>query len=274
MKPSRTTSGRPRGGPRRRFPRTACSRSAATSPASWPPPTPRRRPGTRRSSPPTSSWWMARRDWAPGPPGDVGEDIFRLGALLTGLALGRPPVPAWRLDGPPRVEVSSRAAPRDPRRPRLAAPGRALCDRGGRAGRAGIGARRGRGVRGVVADVPRRRRTVGGAACDHRRARGPSPVAGARGRRGRLARHRRRPRDRRVRGRKPLLRRPPHRAACWRRSPSAPRSSPPPPWPAASSTSAPTTARWWGSASRTGASATARRSARWCDRRRWPPATS
>lgn len=42
-----------------------------------------------------------------GQPGDEGEDIFRLGALLTGLALGRPPVPAWRLDGPPRVEVSS-----------------------------------------------------------------------------------------------------------------------------------------------------------------------
>ncbi len=42
-----------------------------------------------------------------GQPGDAGEDIFRLGALLTGLALGRPAVPAWRLDGPPRVEVSS-----------------------------------------------------------------------------------------------------------------------------------------------------------------------
>src|SRR5688572_19697844 len=43
----------------------------------------------------------------PGPSGDVAEDIFRLGALLTGLALGRPAVPAWRLDGPPRPEVSS-----------------------------------------------------------------------------------------------------------------------------------------------------------------------
>ena len=42
-----------------------------------------------------------------GQPGDEGEDIFRLGALLTGLADGRPPMPAWRLDGPPRVEVSS-----------------------------------------------------------------------------------------------------------------------------------------------------------------------
>jgi len=42
-----------------------------------------------------------------GHPGDVGEDIFRLGALLTGLALGRPAAPAWRLDGPPRVEASS-----------------------------------------------------------------------------------------------------------------------------------------------------------------------
>ena len=42
-----------------------------------------------------------------GQPGDEGEDIFRLGALLTGLALGRPAAPAWRLDGPPRVEVSS-----------------------------------------------------------------------------------------------------------------------------------------------------------------------
>src|SRR5688572_30280897 len=43
----------------------------------------------------------------PGPRGDVGEDIFRLGALLTGLATGRPPVPGWRLDGPPTAEVSS-----------------------------------------------------------------------------------------------------------------------------------------------------------------------
>jgi eukaryotic-like serine/threonine-protein kinase len=42
-----------------------------------------------------------------GPPGDVGEDIFRLGALLTELVLGRPAGPSWRLDGPPRAEVSS-----------------------------------------------------------------------------------------------------------------------------------------------------------------------
>ena len=42
-----------------------------------------------------------------GQPGDEGEDIFRLGALLTGLALGRPPSLSWRLDGPPRVDVSS-----------------------------------------------------------------------------------------------------------------------------------------------------------------------
>src|SRR5688572_29596454 len=42
-----------------------------------------------------------------GQPGDEAEDIFRLGALVTGLALGRPATPAWRLDGPPRVEVSS-----------------------------------------------------------------------------------------------------------------------------------------------------------------------
>src|SRR5688572_1019487 len=42
-----------------------------------------------------------------GQPGDQGEDIFRLGALLTALALGKPAVPAWRLDGPPRLEVSS-----------------------------------------------------------------------------------------------------------------------------------------------------------------------
>jgi outer membrane protein assembly factor BamB len=54
---------------------------------------------------------IAMADGAPrlgaGLPGDEGEDIFRLGALLTGLALGRPAVPAWRLDGPPRVEVST-----------------------------------------------------------------------------------------------------------------------------------------------------------------------
>ena len=43
----------------------------------------------------------------PGTAGDAGEDIFRLGALLSGLAAGRPPVPAWRLDGPPRPEISS-----------------------------------------------------------------------------------------------------------------------------------------------------------------------
>jgi outer membrane protein assembly factor BamB len=43
----------------------------------------------------------------PGGDGDAAEDIFRLGALLTGLALGRPASLAWRLDGPPRVEASS-----------------------------------------------------------------------------------------------------------------------------------------------------------------------
>ena len=42
-----------------------------------------------------------------GQPGAVAEDIFRLGALLNALALGRPAVPAWRLDGPPPAEVST-----------------------------------------------------------------------------------------------------------------------------------------------------------------------
>ena len=42
-----------------------------------------------------------------GQPGDDGEDIFHLGVLLTELVLGRAAVPAWRLDGPPRVEVSN-----------------------------------------------------------------------------------------------------------------------------------------------------------------------
>ncbi len=54
---------------------------------------------------------VAMVDGAPrlgaGMPGDEGEDIFCLGALLTALALGRPAVPAWRLDGSPRAEVSS-----------------------------------------------------------------------------------------------------------------------------------------------------------------------
>src|SRR5688500_11479814 len=42
-----------------------------------------------------------------GGPGDEGEDIFRLGALLTSLALGRAAAPAWRLDGPPRPDLST-----------------------------------------------------------------------------------------------------------------------------------------------------------------------
>jgi outer membrane protein assembly factor BamB len=37
----------------------------------------------------------------------VGEDVFRLGALLTALALGRHASPAWRLDGPPRADLST-----------------------------------------------------------------------------------------------------------------------------------------------------------------------
>jgi outer membrane protein assembly factor BamB len=41
------------------------------------------------------------------PAGDAAEDIFQLGALLTALALGRPAALSWRLDGPPRPDVSS-----------------------------------------------------------------------------------------------------------------------------------------------------------------------
>ena len=43
----------------------------------------------------------------PGHPGEPGEDLFRLGALLTSLALGRAPEPSWRLDGPPRPDLST-----------------------------------------------------------------------------------------------------------------------------------------------------------------------
>src|SRR5687768_2334199 len=54
---------------------------------------------------------VAMVDGAPrlgaGPAGDAGEDIFRLGALLTALALGRSAEPSWRLDGPPRPELST-----------------------------------------------------------------------------------------------------------------------------------------------------------------------
>ena len=38
---------------------------------------------------------------------DVGDDVFRLGALLSALALGRTASPAWRLDGPPRADLST-----------------------------------------------------------------------------------------------------------------------------------------------------------------------
>ena len=47
-----------------------------------------------------------------GQPGDDGEDLFRLGALLTGLALGRPAAPAWRLDGPPRPAAGDESSTR------------------------------------------------------------------------------------------------------------------------------------------------------------------
>ena len=207
-----------------------------------------------------------------GQAGDEGEDIFRLGALLTALALGRPAVPAWRLDGPPRRRGVEPAAPGDPRRPRLAAPERALRHRRRRSRRAGVGGLGDRGGRlrrgrcsAAIPDAPGRglpppprascatAGTPEWAPWPHR----PSSPA--------------------------ISSSPPPRTeasasstaapgGCWRRSRPAPRSSPPPPWPAGSSMSAPTTARWWGSGSRTGASATARRSARWCARRRWPPA--
>jgi outer membrane protein assembly factor BamB len=41
------------------------------------------------------------------PTGDVAEDLFRLGALLHGLASGTPPDLSWRLDGPPPPEAST-----------------------------------------------------------------------------------------------------------------------------------------------------------------------
>ncbi|HUG53942.1 MAG TPA: PQQ-binding-like beta-propeller repeat protein [Vicinamibacteria bacterium] len=39
--------------------------------------------------------------------GDVAEDLFRLGCLLSALALGEPAALSWRLDGPPPVEAST-----------------------------------------------------------------------------------------------------------------------------------------------------------------------
>src|SRR5688572_23989164 len=54
---------------------------------------------------------VAMVDGAPrlgaGPAGDAGEDVFRLGALLASLALGRAAEPSWRLDGPPRPDLST-----------------------------------------------------------------------------------------------------------------------------------------------------------------------
>jgi outer membrane protein assembly factor BamB len=41
------------------------------------------------------------------PAGEVGEDLFRLGALLHWLASGDRPQVSWRLDGPPPVSLSS-----------------------------------------------------------------------------------------------------------------------------------------------------------------------
>jgi outer membrane protein assembly factor BamB len=42
-----------------------------------------------------------------GTSGDAGEDVFRLGCLLSSLALGSPVQVSWRLDGPPPVEAST-----------------------------------------------------------------------------------------------------------------------------------------------------------------------
>jgi outer membrane protein assembly factor BamB len=39
--------------------------------------------------------------------GETSEDLFRLGCLLSALALGTPAEPSWRLDGPPEAEVST-----------------------------------------------------------------------------------------------------------------------------------------------------------------------
>src|SRR5258707_197468 len=41
------------------------------------------------------------------PAGETSEDLFRLGCLLSALALGTPAEPSWRLDGPPEAEVST-----------------------------------------------------------------------------------------------------------------------------------------------------------------------
>lgn len=41
--------------------------------------------------------------------GDVGDDLFELGALLNALASGTPPDVAWRLDGPPPPQASTLA---------------------------------------------------------------------------------------------------------------------------------------------------------------------
>src|SRR5204863_9543315 len=39
--------------------------------------------------------------------GEATEDVFRLGCLLSGIALGMPADGSWRLDGPPPVEAST-----------------------------------------------------------------------------------------------------------------------------------------------------------------------
>src|SRR5258707_14442858 len=41
------------------------------------------------------------------PAGETSEDLFRLGCLLSALALGTPAEPSWRLDGHPEAEVST-----------------------------------------------------------------------------------------------------------------------------------------------------------------------
>src|SRR6266540_2699529 len=42
-----------------------------------------------------------------GAAGETSEDLFRLGCLLSALALGTPAEPSWRLDGPPEAEDST-----------------------------------------------------------------------------------------------------------------------------------------------------------------------
>jgi outer membrane protein assembly factor BamB len=54
------------------------------------------------------AWAGGRPELGPSlPGGEIGEDLFQLGALVHWLATGQRPEPSWRLDGPPEATLSS-----------------------------------------------------------------------------------------------------------------------------------------------------------------------